>query len=156
MFRIVRHSRKTTKTQCRGLMMQRAQSMQPRRDPWATIGLGRIGQRDPTGQIVLRLNKCVAVVLMPWKLFCHARFFIDALIPIQPYVRADEVRTQIREQRMATQLREHIAVQHQMRAKRDLVGARNAVTPIRALAQLRFGLGLQRINRADNNGEFVC
>ncbi len=52
-------------------------------NPGTAIAYRGISEWDPTGQIVLGLDKIVAIVLMPWKFPWVARFFVDRLIPVQ-------------------------------------------------------------------------
>ena len=61
-------SRRQTQPISESSWRERALSVQARRDPRAAVGLGGVGERNPAGQILLRLEVGVAVVLVPGEL----------------------------------------------------------------------------------------
>ena len=75
-------------------MMQGAIEVLTWCNPWTTVIYRRVGQRNPTGQILLRLNIVIAVILMPRKILLRAGSLIYQLIPVQTYLRADEIQRQ--------------------------------------------------------------
>ena len=71
---------------------ERALPMHAGHNPRAAIFYGRINQGHPTSQVVLRCYKVITIVLMPGKFFQAVRLFIYRLIPIEPTVRAEQVK----------------------------------------------------------------
>ena len=91
--------------------------MQARNYPGTPVVEGRIGERDPTGQVLLRFDVGVAVVLMPGKLSIRPRLFVHRLVPIEPYVRTDQVVYKIAKYGMCRELAQHGVTLHQMGMK---------------------------------------
>ena len=60
-------------------------------DPWAAVLAIYIDKRNPAGQILLGFNETVPIILMPRETPWLLCLFINDLIPIETYIRANEV-----------------------------------------------------------------
>ena len=72
-------------------MRQRAAQMPARNHPRASVVDRRVGERDPAGQVGLRLDVGVAVVLMPRERLRVLGLLVHRLIPVQPHVGTDQI-----------------------------------------------------------------
>ena len=146
------HVLQATVAQRRAVMCQRALSVQAGNDPGTAVVEGRISQRDPAGQVLLRFDVGVAVVLMPGKLPIRPRLLVHRLVPVQPYVRTNQVVHKIAKYAMRRELAQHGVALHQMGMKGDLAGPRNAMDTVRPGLQKRFDLGLNSPKNSDPTG----
>src|SRR5262249_48016781 len=90
--------------------------------PRASVAFRRIGQRDPTGQVRLRLDIRVTVVLMPRERLSILGLFVDRLVPIQAHVGTDEVVAQVGEHRRRRKLAQDLRTLDQMDREADALG----------------------------------
>ncbi len=117
--------------------------------PRAAALLGGVGERDPAGEIALRLDEVVAVVLVPGKGSFGARLLVDRLVPVEAHVGTEQVAPEVLEHRAGAEVVEEPRAQDQVHRERDLVGARDE--PLAALlAQRGLDLRLPRIDLGDD------
>ena len=76
------------------VVLESSEFVQSRHNPRTAILLCGVNQRDPAGQILLRLDIRVTVVLMPWKLFGITWLLVNGLIPIHPGGWANDISAQ--------------------------------------------------------------
>src|ERR1051325_7297504 len=129
-------------------MFERPVLVSTRGDPRTAVRLIDVHQRNPQGEVLLRLDERVAVVLMPGKLLFLRRFFVDRLIPIEPYVGTDQVMANLFDRRVHRKIAKNSGLAHEMRREGDDVGRRNA-HPATLFAQPGLAPGLQRIDGRD-------
>ena len=67
-------------------------------DPGASVLHSRVAQRHPAGQVLLRLNVGVAVVLVPRKPAWLLGLLVDGLVPVEPDLGSDQILAEIGEQ----------------------------------------------------------
>src|SRR5262249_36219679 len=79
------------------VMLQGTTQMPARYYPRAAVAFRCIGQGDPTGQIRLRLDIGVAIVLMPRERLLVLGLFVDRLVPVEAHVGTNQVVAQVRE-----------------------------------------------------------
>src|SRR5271170_4787218 len=75
-------------------MLQSSAQVPAWNDPRTSVLEGGIGERDPAGEVRLRLDEGVAVILMPRKMLRVLGLFVNRLIPIETHVGSDEIVTQ--------------------------------------------------------------
>ena len=66
----------------------------------ASVVDGGIGERHPAGEVLLRFDEGVAVVLMPRESARLLGLLVDGLVPVEAHVGADQVVAQIGEHRV--------------------------------------------------------
>ena len=111
--------------------------------------LGGVGQCDPAGEIGLRVEEAVAVVLVPGKGGRNARLLVDRLVPVEADVGAHEIPGEIPKERPGTEVPQESRAQHEVNGEGDLVGTGDEATALRQLAQRGFGLGLPGVDLGD-------
>src|SRR5208282_3766474 len=72
-------------------MRERAAQMSRRNYPRASVFDRRVGERDPAGQVRLRLDIGVAVVLMPRERLGVFGLLVDRLVPVEPDVGTNQI-----------------------------------------------------------------
>ena len=102
-------------------MGKRALQVLSRRNPRAAVFWRRVNQRYPTSQVLLWLNKGVAVVLMPRKFLTGTGTLIDQLIPIQSGARPDQVVTEFGKNGVLCERFHDRASQHDVSAEYNFI-----------------------------------
>src|SRR5215831_10708288 len=123
--------------------------MPTRNDPRASVPFGRIGQRDPTGQIGLRLDIGVAIVLMPRERLLVLGLFVDRLVPVKAHVGTDQIVAQVRENRCRRELAQHLRAFYQVDREADSSGLRDKPPLTWGGAKRRFYLRFPRLDGFD-------
>ena len=72
-------------------MLERADAVDSGGYPRTTVVEGGIGEGHPAGEVLLGLDVCVAVVLVPRKVAVWLGLFVDGLVPVHAHVVADEI-----------------------------------------------------------------
>ena len=78
------------------LVGQGAAPVQTGHHPRAPVLLGGVGQRHPTGEVLLRLHEGVPVVLVPGERRLGPRLLVDRLVPVEADIGSDEVGADVR------------------------------------------------------------
>src|ERR1700722_17484266 len=137
-------------TELRQAMRKRPAQMPARNNPWTTVVNRRVVESDPTGQVRLRLDVGVAIVLMPRERLRVFGLLVHRLIPVKPDVRPDQIVTEVLENAARRKLAQHLGKPDQVHGESDSVGLRNTDPAVRTRSQEFFGLHLERIDRVAN------
>src|SRR5260370_28249255 len=76
-------------------MRERPAQMSARNHPRTTVVNGRVVESDPAGEVRLRLDVGVAVVLMPGERLGILGLLVHRLIPVEAHVGPDEIVAEI-------------------------------------------------------------
>ena len=125
-------------------MCQRSATGRAGHHPRTAVLLVGVGQRHPAGQVLLRIDEGVAVVLVPGELL-WARLLVDRLVPVEPHVGADQVVGQVAEDGPRAELAEPLGAGHQVDRERDLARSRDPDAPA-PVAQVLLDARLDRID----------
>jgi hypothetical protein len=88
-------------------MRERALAVQAGHHPRAAALLGRVGQRQPARQVLLRLDVGVAIVLVPREAARLLGLLVDRLVPVEVHVVADQVVADAGDRRVRGEASQH-------------------------------------------------
>src|SRR5262249_36148629 len=134
-------------------MAQGSHAMYARNHPWTAVDLRRIVESDPAGQIALRLEIRVAVILMPWERLRLLELLVHSLIPVETNVGAEQIGGNVAEHGTSAERTQEARSSDQMNAEGDRLGIRDEETPISLASQKCIDLRFDRIDFSDDLGE---
>ena len=137
-------------TELRQSMRQRPAQMSARNHPGTTVVDGRVVESDPAGQVRLRLDVGVAVVLMPRERLWILGLFVHGLIPVKAHVGADEIVAEILKDAARRELAQDFGKLNQVNGESDSVGLCDAHPAVGTRAKELLSLRLERIDRIAN------
>ena len=129
---------------------ERATAMETGSDLRTAVRVRRVAEREPDRQVLLRLDVGVAVVLVPREAARLLGLLVDGLVPVEVHVRADEVRAEVDEGRMATQRGELRRACHEVRAEGDGAGLGDHHAAALDLLERGVDLGLEAVGLGDH------
>ncbi len=123
-------------------MAQGAEAVEARHHPRAAVLDGGVVQRDPDGEVLLRLGERVAVVLVPWEAARLLGLLVDGLVPVEAHVRPHQVGAQRAEGREGGEAAQPIRPLHEVGAEGDGAGLgdREALVVVRVEEGLDLGV----------------
>src|SRR5215475_14296391 len=127
--------------------------MHARHDPRTPVVHRDVGQGYPAGEVLLRLDVRVAVVLVPGKALRLLGLLVDRLVPVEPYVRPDQIVPEIPEGPPAAERAQDGRTLHQVDAEGDGVSVRNERAAAWEAAQHGRDARLERIDLVDHRAD---
>lgn len=109
------------------LMRQETQSVGAGEHPHAPVFDGSVVECEPECEIGGGSHRGIPVILMPRELILARRTFENRLVPVEVYVRAQELRGDGNELRSLAESPDCRVVSGDVRGERDLAGARDAL-----------------------------
>src|SRR5260370_14836358 len=123
-------------TELRPAMRKRPAQMPARNHPRTTVVNDRVVESDPTGEVLLRLDKGVAIVLMPRERLRIFGLLVHRLIPVKPDVGADQIVAEVLKNAARRKLAQHLRKPNQVHSESDSVGLRDAHPPLGTRSQV--------------------
>ncbi len=134
-------------SELRQAMRKRAAQMPAGNYPGTTVINGRVVKRDPAGEVRLRLDVGVAVILMPREWLGILGLLVHRLIPVEAHVGSDEIVAEILKDATRRELAQHFGKPDEMHGESDAVGLRDTHPAVGPRAQELLGLHFEGIDR---------
>ena len=137
------------------VVSERAEPMKAGHDVRTAVLFGRVGQCDPTRQVLLRFDEVVAVVLMPREAPGFLGLLVHGLVVVEPHVRPDEVLAQIGEHLVCGEASGRLVVEDGKQRKRDRAVLGDAEPLAVEAGQELVALRLERIGGGDHRCQLL-